>query len=188
MTLLGYEDGWVCGGPWPALLALSPRGKASESPRPPGTHLALSGLSGGYRRTLFSNKQVEERLFLSIITRFFPAERLGRRSHMLSIFTGFRSPSQTISNHLSLCCQSSHPLGFGRSGSFALPCWPPGLPASRQSDGRRAASLGRDLSAGLGVLRGCTSLLTRAASRPKARSSGGSITPQVFAWAGAPVL
>lgn len=107
---------------------------------------------------------------------------------MLSIFTGFRSPSQTISNHLSLCCQSSHPLGFGRSGSFALPCWPPGLPASRQSDGRRAASLGRDLSAGLGVLRGCTSLLTRAASRPKARSSGGSITPQVFAWAGAPVL
>lgn len=58
---------------------------------------ALSGLSRGYRRALFSNKQVEGLLFLSIIPSFFPAEQRGRRSHLLTIFTRLKkAPSDYL--------------------------------------------------------------------------------------------
>lgn len=54
---------------------------------------AIKRLSGGHRRALFSNKQAEALLFLSIITRFFPASWQGR-SHTLYkntfIFTGLK--------------------------------------------------------------------------------------------------
>lgn len=92
MTLLGCEDGRDCGAPLAVFLASSSCGEASDTTRLPtcplGMYLALNGLSGGYRRALFSNKQAEELLFLSIITRFFPAKWPGRRSYV--IFTGLK--------------------------------------------------------------------------------------------------
>lgn len=91
-ALLGCEDGRGWGAPWAVFLASSPCGEASDTTRlptcPRGMYLALKGLSGSYRRALFSNKQAEELLFLSIITRFFPAKWLGRRPY--TIFTGLK--------------------------------------------------------------------------------------------------
>lgn len=81
-ALLGCGDGRGWGAPWAVFLASSPCGEASDTTRlptcPRGMYLALKGLSGGYRRALF----------LSIITRFFPAKWLGRRPY--TIFTGLK--------------------------------------------------------------------------------------------------
>lgn len=91
---------------------------------------ALSGLSRGYRRALFSNKQVEGLLFLSIIPSFFPAEQRGRRSHMLSIFKGLKkAPSDylkppeasAVRTFTHWTWEVQAPLPF-RSRPFSLAC------------------------------------------------------------------
>lgn len=91
-------------------------------------YLALSGLSGGCRRALFSNKQAEELLFLSIIARLFPARWLGRRSH--AVFTGFKKATSDCLNHPRPHRQCFHSQDFGSSSSSPLPAALRPCPAS----------------------------------------------------------
>lgn len=120
VTQLGCEGGLDRGGPLASLLPSRPCGEASDATRRAGGQhaSALNGLSGGYRRALFSNKQVEDLLFLLIIPRLFLAKCPGR-SHRPSTFTGVKSPPWAEIT-LGLCCQCSHPLAFGRLSPLSL--------------------------------------------------------------------
>lgn len=121
--------------------------------------LALSGLSGGCRRALFSNKQAEELLFLSIIARLFPARWLGRRSH--AVFTGFKKATSACLNHprppppvFSLAGLWKFELLSPSRRASALPCFWARWPGSRPE---RAGCGGACTSLRV-WRRGCTSL------------------------------
>lgn len=139
---------------------LGPRGALA---RPPGTEStccgsAPSGPGRGHRRALFSNKQVRGLLFLSITPNFFPAEQLGRGSHMLSIFIGLKiAPLGLFKTYRSLHCPNLQPLDSGSSSPFALPLahlQPGRIPGKVEAGAHGCGGAGRGEGAALPPLQG----------------------------------